>query len=112
APAGAGQGVPDGTDRAAAGGHEGSFPASRGGAGMSVVTMARMPLRHVRRGKVREVFDAGRDRLLLIATDRVSAFDVVMKEPIPYKGAVLTQMTAWWLKQLDVDHHMISANTV
>jgi phosphoribosylaminoimidazole-succinocarboxamide synthase len=77
---------------------------------MSVVTMAMIPLRHVRRGKVREVYDAGRDRLLLVATDRVSAFDVVMKEPIPYKGAVLTQMTAWWLNQLGVDHHMISAD--
>jgi len=72
--------------------------------------MATLPLRHVRRGKVREVYDAGRDRLLLIATDRVSAFDVVMKETIPYKGAVLTQMTAWWLGQLGVDHHMISAD--
>jgi phosphoribosylaminoimidazole-succinocarboxamide synthase len=77
---------------------------------MSVVTMMALPLRHVRRGKVREVYDAGRDRLLLIATDRVSAFDVVMKEAIPYKGAVLTQMTAWWLGQLGVDHHMISAD--
>jgi phosphoribosylaminoimidazole-succinocarboxamide synthase len=77
---------------------------------MSVVTVASLPLRHVRRGKVREVYDAGHERLLLIATDRVSAFDVVMKESIPYKGAVLTQMTAWWLKQLPVDHHMISAN--
>jgi phosphoribosylaminoimidazole-succinocarboxamide synthase len=77
---------------------------------MSVVTMATLPLRHLRRGKVREVYHAGRDRLLLVATDRVSAFDVVMAETIPYKGAVLTQLTAWWLKQLDVDHHMISAD--
>jgi phosphoribosylaminoimidazole-succinocarboxamide synthase len=77
---------------------------------MSVVTVAALPLRHVRRGKVREVYDAGRDRLLLVATDRVSAFDVVMNETIPYKGAVLTQMTAWWLGQLGVDHHMISAD--
>jgi phosphoribosylaminoimidazole-succinocarboxamide synthase len=77
---------------------------------MSVVTMAALPLRHVRRGKVREVYDAGRDRLLLVASDRVSAFDVVMKEAIPYKGAVLTQLTAWWLGQLGVDHHMISAD--
>jgi phosphoribosylaminoimidazole-succinocarboxamide synthase len=77
---------------------------------MSIVTLASVPLRHVRRGKVREVYDAGHDRLLLVATDRVSAFDVVMKESIPYKGAVLTQMTAWWLKQLGVDHHMISAD--
>ena len=77
---------------------------------MSVTTVAALPLRHVRRGKVREVYDAGRDRLLLVATDRVSAFDVVMNETIPYKGAVLTQMTAWWLNQLGVDHHMISAD--
>jgi phosphoribosylaminoimidazole-succinocarboxamide synthase len=77
---------------------------------MSITTVAMLPLRHVRRGKVREVYDAGRDRLLLVATDRVSAFDVVMKETIPHKGAVLTQMTAWWLNQLGVDHHMISAN--
>ncbi|MEO5567344.1 MAG: phosphoribosylaminoimidazolesuccinocarboxamide synthase [Gemmatimonadaceae bacterium] len=77
---------------------------------MSVVTLATLPLRHLRRGKVREVYDAGRDRLLLVATDRVSAFDVVMNETIPYKGAVLTQMTAWWLNQLGVDHHMISAD--
>jgi phosphoribosylaminoimidazole-succinocarboxamide synthase len=77
---------------------------------MSITTVAMLPLRHVRRGKVREVYDAGRDRLLLVATDRVSAFDVVMKETIPHKGAVLTQMTAWWLRQLGVDHHMISAD--
>ena len=77
---------------------------------MSVTTVAALPLRHVRRGKVREVYDAGRDRLLLVASDRVSAFDVVMNETIPYKGAVLTQMTAWWLAQVGVDHHMISAD--
>jgi phosphoribosylaminoimidazole-succinocarboxamide synthase len=51
-------------------------------------------------------------RLLLVATDRVSAFDVVMAEPIPYKGAVLTQITAWWLRQLekDVRHHMLASD--
>ena len=77
---------------------------------MSVVATLMLPLRHVRRGKVREVYEAGHDRLLLVATDRVSAFDVVMRETIPHKGAVLTQMTAWWLRQLGVDHHMISAD--
>jgi phosphoribosylaminoimidazole-succinocarboxamide synthase len=52
------------------------------------------------------------ERLLLVATDRVSAFDVVMAETIPQKGAVLTQITAWWLRQLEsrVDHHMLSAD--
>ena len=52
------------------------------------------------------------DRLLVVATDRVSAFDVVMGETVPYKGAVLTQLTAWWLRKIeaDVPHHMISAD--
>jgi phosphoribosylaminoimidazole-succinocarboxamide synthase len=71
-----------------------------------------LPLRHLRRGKVREVYEVDEERLLIVATDRVSAFDVVMNEPVPHKGAVLTQMTAWWLKQLagEVDHHLISAD--
>src|SRR3712207_3696994 len=78
---------------------------------MTVTALPGLPLRHVRRGKVREVYAVGDDRLLIVATDRVSAFDVVMREPVPYKGAVLTQMTAWWLAQLDADiaHHLISA---
>jgi phosphoribosylaminoimidazole-succinocarboxamide synthase len=51
--------------------------------------------------------------VLLVATDRVSAFDVVMTETIPDKGAVLTQLTAWWLEKLAavVEHHMITADT-
>jgi phosphoribosylaminoimidazole-succinocarboxamide synthase len=74
-------------------------------------TIAGIPLPHVRRGKVREVYDAGDNRLLLIASDRVSAFDVVMNEPIPYKGAVLTQITAWWLSQFsDVWNHMLATD--
>lgn len=79
---------------------------------MSVAQLEPLPLQHLRRGKVREVYVVDAERLLLVATDRVSAFDVVMAEPIPYKGAVLTQITAWWLRQLesDVHHHMISAN--
>jgi phosphoribosylaminoimidazole-succinocarboxamide synthase len=72
----------------------------------------RLPLRHLRRGKVREVYEVDEQRLLLVASNRVSAFDVVMREPVPHKGAVLTQLTAWWLGQLDgvVRHHMISAD--
>ncbi len=72
-----------------------------------------LPLTPFRRGKVRDVYEVDADRLLLVATDRVSAFDVVMQETIPHKGAVLTQITAWWLRQLEgkVDHHMLSANT-
>ncbi|HMG71165.1 MAG TPA: phosphoribosylaminoimidazolesuccinocarboxamide synthase [Gemmatimonadaceae bacterium] len=71
-----------------------------------------LPLTQFRRGKVRDVYEVDADRLLLVATDRVSAFDVVMAETIPHKGAVLTQITAWWLRQLEdkVEHHMLSAN--
>ncbi|MGH7652472.1 MAG: phosphoribosylaminoimidazolesuccinocarboxamide synthase [Gemmatimonadaceae bacterium] len=71
-----------------------------------------LPLTPFRRGKVRDVYIVDDDRLLLVATDRVSAFDVVMAETIPHKGAVLTQITAWWLHQLEgkVRHHMLSAD--
>lgn len=73
-------------------------------------TQLALPL--VRRGKVRDVYDAGDGRLLIVTTDRVSAFDVVMREAVPYKGAVLTQLTAWWLRQLEhmVPHHMLSSD--
>lgn len=72
-----------------------------------------LPLPLLRRGKVRDVYIVDDDRLLLVTTDRISAFDVVMNEPIPYKGAVLTQLTAWWLSKLAgvIEHHLISAET-
>jgi len=72
-----------------------------------------LPLTPFRRGKVRDVYVVDDERLLLVATDRVSAFDVVMAETIPHKGAVLTQITAWWLRQLEskIEHHMLSADT-
>ncbi|HEX6574089.1 MAG TPA: phosphoribosylaminoimidazolesuccinocarboxamide synthase [Gemmatimonadaceae bacterium] len=77
-----------------------------------LVSRTDLPLKLLRRGKVRDVYDAGRDSVLLVATDRVSAFDVVMNEPVPMKGEVLTQLTAWWLRQLDgkLEHHMITAD--
>ena len=79
---------------------------------MTGVATTTLPLSVLRRGKVRDVYEVDADRLLVVATDRVSAFDVVMGETVPYKGAVLTQFTAWWLRQLeaDVPHHMISAD--
>jgi phosphoribosylaminoimidazole-succinocarboxamide synthase len=79
---------------------------------MTGVATTALPLSVLRRGKVRDVYEVDADRLLLVATDRVSAFDVVMRETVPYKGAVLTQLTAWWLDQLEgeVPHHMISAD--
>ncbi|HEY8795350.1 MAG TPA: phosphoribosylaminoimidazolesuccinocarboxamide synthase [Gemmatimonadaceae bacterium] len=79
---------------------------------MTVMTSSALPLRQLGRGKVRDIYEVDSDRLLLVATDRVSAFDVVMREAIPYKGAVLTQMSAYWFGRLDglVPHHLISAD--
>jgi phosphoribosylaminoimidazole-succinocarboxamide synthase len=79
---------------------------------MMTAPAERIPLPLLRRGKVREVYEVDADRLLLVASDRVSAFDVVMGERVPYKGAVLTQMTAWWLTQFAqlVPHHMLASS--
>ena len=52
------------------------------------------------RGKVRDNYAVGDDRILMVASDRISAFDVIMGEPIPGKGALLTQMALWWFEQL------------
>jgi phosphoribosylaminoimidazole-succinocarboxamide synthase len=67
---------------------------------MKVLAESRLPLPLLRRGKVREVYEVDAGHLLLVASDRVSAFDVVMREPIPRKGAVLTQMSAFWFELL------------
>src|SRR3989440_12078009 len=71
-----------------------------------------MSLRHVYSGKVRDIYDAGDGALLFVAPDRMSAFDVVMAEPIPDKGRILTAMTAFWIEQLaDVaPSHLISVD--
>src|SRR5437764_1375067 len=78
----------------------------------AAVTESTLPLPLLRRGKVRDVFVVDEERLLLVASDRVSAFDVVMAEAVPQKGAVLTQLTAWWLRTFGplVQHHMLSAD--
>ena len=79
---------------------------------MTVMTQSTLPLQLLGRGKVRDIYVVDDARLLLVATDRVSAFDVVMKEAVPYKGAVLTQLSAWWCRHLDgiVDHHVLAAD--
>ena len=67
-------------------------------------------IRKLRSGKVREVFDLG-DTLLFVVTDRISAFDVILPDPIPSKGAVLNQLSAFWFKRFDqVDDHFITAD--
>jgi len=70
------------------------------------------PLTLVQTGKVRELYDAGDDRLLMVASDRMSAFDVIMNEPIPEKGRVLTAMTAYWLEALSdlAPNHLLTAD--
>ena len=79
---------------------------------MNTMLASDLPLPRIGRGKVRDIYAVGEDRVLLLTTDRVSAFDVVMAETIPMKGAVLTQISAWWFRQIEsvVPHHMISAD--
>jgi phosphoribosylaminoimidazole-succinocarboxamide synthase len=69
-------------------------------------------VKHIYSGKVRDIYDAGDDRLLMVASDRISAFDVVMAEPIPDKGRVLTGMTAFWLDLLRdlAPNHLITTD--
>jgi phosphoribosylaminoimidazole-succinocarboxamide synthase len=79
---------------------------------MTLMTSSALPLRLLGRGKVRDIYEVDAERLLLVATDRVSAFDVVMREAIPYKGAVLTQISAYWFRRLAsvTPNHLISAD--
>lgn len=80
---------------------------------MTVLAESRLPLPLLRRGKVREVYEVDRQHLLLVASDRVSAFDVIMREPVPRKGAVLTQISAFWFELLAgvVPSHYVTAST-
>ncbi len=74
---------------------------------ISITEFKSLPLRG--RGKVRDIYDLG-DRLLIVATDRISAFDVVMPDPIPDKGRILTQLSKFWfdLTREIVPNHVIS----
>jgi phosphoribosylaminoimidazole-succinocarboxamide synthase len=76
------------------------------------VMESQVPLPLLYRGKVRDIYDVGDNRLLMVASDRVSAFDVILTQPIPRKGEVLTQLTAWWLDSLGgvLDHHLLSSD--
>ena len=71
-----------------------------------------MALKHIYSGKVRDIYEAGDDTLLFVASDRISAFDVVMAEPIPDKGRVLTAMTTFWLDQFSdlAPSHLVSVD--
>jgi phosphoribosylaminoimidazole-succinocarboxamide synthase len=76
---------------------------------MEMVLQTRIASLEPGRGKVRDVYDLG-DKLLIVATDRISAFDVVMANGIPYKGVVLTQISKFWFDFLSgqIEHHLIS----
>jgi phosphoribosylaminoimidazole-succinocarboxamide synthase len=78
----------------------------------TAVSQSQVPLPLLHQGKVRDVYDAGDGMLLMVASDRVSAFDVILPQPIPRKGEVLTQITAWWMDTLrdQIDHHVISVD--
>jgi phosphoribosylaminoimidazole-succinocarboxamide synthase len=67
-------------------------------------------IKKLRSGKVREVFDLG-DTLLFVVTDRISAFDVILPDPIPHKGAVLNQISTFWFRRFDtIQNHLVTAN--
>jgi phosphoribosylaminoimidazole-succinocarboxamide synthase len=68
--------------------------------------------KHIASGKVREMYAVGDDRILIVATDRISAYDFILPTLIPDKGAVLTAMTLWWLEQLAdvVPNHLLTAD--
>src|SRR5260370_6592460 len=69
-------------------------------------------IKKLRSGKVREVFDLG-ETLLFVSTDRLSAFDVILPEPIPHKGAILNQLSAFWFKHFHkIGNHFITADFV
>ncbi len=77
------------------------------------VLQSELDLELLHRGKVRDVYAIDDDTLLMVASDRVSAFDVVLPQPIPHKGEVLTLVTAWWLEQLEqqgVAHHLLAVD--
>lgn len=79
--------------------------------GRKVSNMAQMDLRPDLQGKVRDIYDLG-DKLLMVATDRISAFDYILPDEIPYKGKVLTQLSIFWFDLLSdvVDNHIVSTD--
>lgn len=80
--------------------------------GDGAMLRSRLPLKYLYGGKVRDVYEVDADTLLMVASDRVSAFDVVMGRPVPRKGEVLTLITAWWMAQLEgrIAHHLLAVD--
>lgn len=69
-------------------------------------------LKLLNRGKVRDIYEIDPDTLLIVTTDRMSAFDVIMAEPVPYKGVILNQLTLFWMRKFDsiVPNHVLEDN--
>src|SRR3989338_7640759 len=80
-------------------------------AGVETVWETKLPLLLVNRGKVRDIYAVGDDRLLIVTTDRLSAFDVVLPTPIPDKGKVLNQISLFWFEKFRtlVSHHVLES---
>lgn len=80
---------------------------------MQIVSETQLPeLKLLSRGKVRDIYEVDRETLLLVTTDRMSAFDVVLAEPVPYKGVVLNQLTVFWMKLLAdiIPNHLLAVD--
>ena len=79
---------------------------------MSTLWESHLPLPLVGRGKVRDIYKIGDDKLLIVASDRLSAFDYILPNPIPFKGEVLTQISLFWFNQFQniVPNHLITAD--
>jgi len=69
-----------------------------------------LALKHLASGKVREIYEIDQDRLLFVATDRISAYDVILPDPIPDKGRVLTGLSLHWFDLLDVPNHLLTTD--
>src|SRR5205085_545415 len=77
---------------------------------MDLLTLDLPGIRKIASGKVREIFDLG-EHLLLVATDRISAFDCILPNAIPRKGAVLNSLSAFWFSKFDfVENHVVSTD--
>ena len=79
---------------------------------MNVITDVELPgIPKIRSGKVRELFDVDDDRLLMVTTDRISAYDCILPDPIPGKGEILTQLSAFWFQRFPhVASHFLTAD--
>jgi len=79
---------------------------------MNVVSETNLPFKLKSRGKVRDIYELDNDKLVMIATDRISAFDVVLPSLIPYKGQVLTGLSVFWFKKMEViiANHLITVD--